>query len=80
MENLPIDINNPDFKSELDFAETAIEMLIVDIENSIPQGLSSTAALNRIKDAKDAIPLGLMKNVLKIKVLMKLLQYKVNTT
>jgi len=84
MENLPIDINNPDFKSELDFAETAIEMIMVDIENSIPQGLSSTAALNRIKDAKDAIPLGLMKNVLKNKSANEVAaiqsQYNIGTT
>lgn len=84
MENLPIDINDSDFKEDLDFAETMMEMNIAEIEDLQTEGLSSTAALNKIAEAKNAISLGLMKNVLKNKSANEVAaiqsQYNIGTT
>ena len=71
-------------QEDLDFAETMMEMNIAEIEDLQTEGLSSTAALNKIAEAKNAISLGLMKNVLKNKSANEVAaiqsQYNIGTT
>jgi hypothetical protein len=65
MTNVPTNINDQDFKDDLDFAETSIELIKADIQDKIPEGLSSSAALNTTQRANDAIATGLMSNILR---------------
>jgi len=72
--NVPININDPDFQAEMEFAETAIELAKADIQDKISEGLNPTAALNYTEKASNAIPVGLMKNVLRGKSAQEMLQ------
>ena len=74
MTNVPININDPDFQAELEFAETAIELDKADIQSKIPEGLAPTAALNYTEKAQNAISVGLMQNVLRGKSAQEMLQ------
>tara|TARA_Y100000114_G_scaffold155421_1_gene179523 strand:+ start:429 stop:3122 length:2694 start_codon:yes stop_codon:yes gene_type:complete len=84
MTNVPININDEDFKADFEFAETSIEMTIADIQDKISEGLSSSAALNATTKARNAPAIGLMKNVLRNKSAEEMLaiqnQYNLGST